>query len=263
MPERDPILPCGYELLTRAHTASVLDEACRLAGEGAPEGTLLWARSQDDCDLGPGKRWHSGRDNLHLAVVFRPDEDAPANLAQLTLLASVALGAAVAEHAPPWMALRYRWPNDVIVNEARLAAVHYRCARAADPQWAVLGVNANVASSPAELGMDATHLQEAACDIDAVDLLEGFSRHLLGWLDRWANEGPDAMLRAWRTRADDIGMPVTLVLDGRPVSGNFQGVDDSGAALVGDDGDTARRVTLDAYLREGRRGVPAASPPTA
>lgn len=260
--EREPILPVGYELAARAHSASVLEEACALAAGGAPEGTLVWARSQDDCDLGAQRRWRSGTGNLHLAIVFRPDADTPPGLAQLTLVASVALGAAVAEHAPPWMALRYRWPNDVLVNEGRFGAAHYRCERPDSPSWAVLAVNANVATSPEDPALEASNLAESGCEIDAVEMLESFARHLLTWLDRWANDGADPVLRAWRARAEDTGAPAAFSLGTRRIEGVFRGVDDAGAAVVEAADGSTHRLGLDEYLRDGHRlDRSVASPP--
>jgi BirA family biotin operon repressor/biotin-[acetyl-CoA-carboxylase] ligase len=48
-----PVLPPAYRLVVRETVGSTNDEALRLAREGAPEGTIVWALEQT---AGRGRR---------------------------------------------------------------------------------------------------------------------------------------------------------------------------------------------------------------
>src|SRR5438477_326962 len=89
-----PSLPEGFRLRRYETIGSTNDEARRLAREGAPEGTLVWADAQEAGRGRRGRPWLSPLGNLYLSLVLRPD--APSSRApQLGFVTALALGEAV------------------------------------------------------------------------------------------------------------------------------------------------------------------------
>src|SRR3954468_5499421 len=102
-----------------AETGSTNDDVAVLAREGAPEGLWLRADRQTSGKGRQGRAWQSPPGNLHASTLvrLRPD-DPPAPT--LALVAAVALHEVVTPHAP---AATIKWPNDLLVDGAKLAGI--------------------------------------------------------------------------------------------------------------------------------------------
>ncbi len=120
--ERALQTPTPYELVVVHKTDSARAHAERLAAQGADEGTLVWAKSQYE-GLGRNHRhWMSGYRNLHLALIVKPEQGFD-TVCQLSLVATICTALAIAEQAEPMEELRYRWPNDVLLNRGKVAGL--------------------------------------------------------------------------------------------------------------------------------------------
>lgn len=239
-------IPPLYELVTRDSVDSAVSEAKRLALSGAEEGTLVWVNKQT---AGRGRldhQWLSEPGNLHCAIVLQPNE--PIAIAgQINYVAAVSLATAIANHVTPMTELRYRWPNDLLLNNLKVAGILL------DPcsvnngivESMVLGVNANVKSHPKQLDDRAANMQDDGFSktTDA-ELLESFSRNFLSWINRWAEEGFAAIGKAWIQRTDGIGQPIELQLANEVISGEFEELDSKGALVIKLADDTRRKVTV-------------------
>jgi len=251
-----PSLPIPYTLVELERAESALEAACRLAREGAEEGTLVHVREESAPRGRLGGPWWSAPGNLHCALVLEPEGDARA-AGELGLIGVVALGTAVAGLLSPLVSLRYRWANDVLVNGAKAATVSLAGPATENGvlPWLVLGVRANVAVCPEETGFPATSLTEVEGEVEFghAELLEGFAREFLAWINRWAEAGLGTVLEAWRPRAEGIGEPTALRLSGGRVEGTVSGVDEAGSLLL-ETSAGVRTVTLNEFF-----AVPAAT----
>jgi BirA family biotin operon repressor/biotin-[acetyl-CoA-carboxylase] ligase len=213
--------------LPRVHlrrTDSTNDRAGELARAGAPHGTLVTAGEQRAGRGRQGRRWTAPPDTAVLmSLVLREPREA------LPLAAAVA----VCEALP--VAAAIRWPNDVLVEDRKLAGILVE----GRPQegWGVLGVGLNVTTSgfPAELRETATSLRLEGVETTTDAVLGA----LMGALDGWLRRPLDEVLDAWRERD---------ALHGRRIrwaegDGTAAGVDDDGSLLVDTEGG---RVTLHA-----------------
>jgi BirA family biotin operon repressor/biotin-[acetyl-CoA-carboxylase] ligase len=224
-------IPPLYELISYDTVDSVVEEAKRLARQGVEEGTLVWARQQTAGRARLGRRWLSSPGNLYCALVLRPEE--PVALAvQVSYVAAVSLAAAISNLAPPLIEVRFRWPNDVLLYDAKAAGIWLEAPPAANDryEWLVLGIAVNVESAPEELDPPATSLWlEGAPEVTVSGLLEVFSRHFLSWINRWAEEGFKPIHRAWSIRPHGLGQPMTLELGSERLRGKFVELDEQGA----------------------------------
>ena len=225
-------IPPHYELSSYDSVDSVVEEAKRLAQQGAEEGTLVWAQRQTVGHGRLGRPWHSLPGNLYCALILRPEE--PALLAvQVSYVAAVSLAAAISNLAPPLVEVGFRWPNDVLLYDAKVAGIWLEAAPAVNDRydWLVLGTAVNVENAPDDLDPPATSLWlEGAPEVTVNGLLEVFSRHFLSWINRWSDEGFKPVHRAWSIRPHGLGQPLAVQLESEQLRGTFVELDEQGAA---------------------------------
>ncbi len=130
------------ELAAYESVTSTMDVAHRLASDGAAAGTIVLADTQTAGRGRSGRRWSSAPGaGVWLTAVERPRD--PAALDVLSLRVGLALAEALDPFAD--VAIRLKWPNDLFVEERKLAGVlvetRWRDGRA---EWVAIGVGVNV-----------------------------------------------------------------------------------------------------------------------
>ncbi len=210
---------CGELGLPRLHlrrTDSTNAQARRLAERGAPHGLLVTAGEQTEGRGRQGRTWTApaGRSLLCSLVVRDPPRLLP-----------LASGVAVAELCGERAAIK--WPNDVLLDERKVAGILVE----GRPQsrWAVLGIGINVAvreeDLPAELRGTAGSL---GLEPDAI---EPTLARLLALLERWAYAPEPDVLAAVSTRDALRGRPVRWAAG----AGTGAGIDEQGRLVVDTD----------------------------
>ncbi len=216
------------------------------AGAGAGEGAVLVAEAQTAGRGRLDRRWASPpRAGLTFSVLLRPGGVPATLLGWLPLLAGVAAAATLRRVTAVDAVLK--WPNDVLVGDAKLGGILAERTGTA----VVLGLGINVWQGRADLPPDvaATSLALAAAGgaglADAggpglrerllTDLLDGLSRRYLAWRDQASPGDADAcgLRREYLRRCATLGRPVTVTMPGaEPVTGTAAGVDQTGRLEV-------------------------------
>lgn len=204
-----------------ARTDSTNTRARELAAAGAPHGTVVTAAEQTAGRGRQGRTWTApaGKALLYSALLRPLDE----RHLMLPLAAPLAVCAA-AEELRPGVECRVKWPNDIWLDERKLAGVLIE----ARPQdgWAVIGIGLNLSISrdefPADLRDRATSLY--ASSEGSLAAAAVLSHHLTHWVEAEA----EAVLTAWRERDALRGREVSW----EGGSGVADGVDDRGFLLV-------------------------------
>lgn len=171
-------------------TDSTNDRARELAISGAVSGTVVTAGAQTAGRGRHGRRWAAPAGKALLcSVILRPLE---AHQSLLPLAVPLAVCEAAEALAPVRCAVK--WPNDVWVDERKLAGV---LIEARPPEWAVIGVGLNLSVAPDEFPTDlrwpATSLGHGVAADDAL-------LALLAALRRWVDAGPDEVVAAFGER---------------------------------------------------------------
>ena len=235
--QRALVVPGGLwrRLDVKTETGSTNADVAEAARRGEPEGLIVVAEQQV---AGRGRRdrqWVSPpRAGLTLSVLLRPGDGVPNRTwGWLPLLAGVALREAVARIAEVESALK--WPNDLLVQDAKCAGILAEVAGDA----VVLGIGLNVTTRPDELPVtDATSLQIAgATSTDRDPLLRALLRGLERWYEGWRGSGGDAemcgLLGAYRRGCATIGREVRVILPGgADLVGEAATVDGDGQLVI-------------------------------
>ena len=228
-------LPPAYRLIAMDSVGSTNDEAKKLADAGAEEGTLVWALEQTKGRGRHGRTWASPRGNLYLSLVLRP-ECALAEAAQLGFVAALAVGKGIGAVAPPLLEVTYKWPNDVLVHDRKVAGLllESKTSAAGDLEWLVLGVGVNVQSHPDDARFPATNMifEGVGPDVDVTMVLQAFCRHFLTLVNRWTEDGFAPIRALWLAHAHGLGKTIEVSLGTETLRGTFRELDETGAMIL-------------------------------
>lgn len=220
----DPLIKVVGEI---ASTNSALLE--RLAqGEAPAEGHWLVADRQTAGRGRAGRAWTGGFGNFmgSTAAALRDGEALPQTLA---LVAGVSVQRALMAVAPQLSGLALKWPNDLLVDEAKLGGILLERQR----DTVVVGIGINLAQAPEVPGRKTVSLgalgHAVSRDAFASALAACWAEDLTAW-----HAGGWPMLReAWLARALPKGtlLGVNLAEEGH-VIGGFAGLEPDGAVLL-------------------------------
>jgi len=225
-------------------------EAKRLAEQGAPDGTIVWAKRQTAGRGRRGRDWVSSEGNLFFSILLRlpyPME----TMTQLSFVAANAVADAVQVAAPRGSFVNVKWPNDVLLEGQKISGILMEGEPDADTgsfKWLVLGIGVNIASHPVveARAYPATSLAAQGVEGDGLDvtaMLDTLAKRFLAGLATWRNLGFGPIRRHWLARAKGIGGPVTVRLPNETIEGVFGALDENGALVLHLDGEPNRRIT--------------------
>lgn len=229
-----PRLAPFFDLIALDTVTSTNDEAVVLAAKGARAGTVVWARSQTKGRGRRGRSWSSPEGNLYLSLILRPGREAR-RAAELAFLAAIAIGEGIAPLIPPSVTIRYKWPNDVLLNGRKVAGILLETSLGPKGglDWLAVGVGVNLRDFPKGADYAATSLlAEGAEGLEPGRVLECFCQAFLTEYERWRDEGFAGVRQRWLGRAAGIGELIEVRLDGETLSGIFAGLDGAGALIL-------------------------------
>jgi BirA family biotin operon repressor/biotin-[acetyl-CoA-carboxylase] ligase len=142
--------------------------------------------------------------------------------------------------------LRLKWPNDVLIGQAKCAGILPECVSGADSRnvTAVIGIGINLAWHPADIGRPATHLAAHGVDVRPDAVLQALALAMQTWIDTWQGGAHFARVRAaWLERAGPVGEAATVDTGAERIAGTFLDLDGDGALLLRDAHGLQRKVT--------------------
>jgi BirA family transcriptional regulator, biotin operon repressor / biotin---[acetyl-CoA-carboxylase] ligase len=235
-------LPAGYRLVAYDSVGSTNDVARELANRGAAD-VVVWALQQTAGRGRRGRAWLSPPGNLYASFVLRPDFP-PARAAQLGFVAALAVGDALAGVVPANRKLACKWPNDVMVEDRKIAGILVETETGAGGLEAVVvGIGINLAAAPLATETPAISVAALGCACPAPGVvLERLAAHFDIWLERWRRAGFAPVRKAWRAAAAALGQPIRVRLEGIELHGRFRDLDEEGGLLL-ETADGLRRIS--------------------
>ncbi|MEZ5708833.1 MAG: biotin--[acetyl-CoA-carboxylase] ligase [Blastomonas sp.] len=224
---------------TVEHTASTNADMLERAGQGAPEGLWLRALRQTGGRGRMGREWKSPEGNLFASTIVRLAANDPAAQG-LAFVAGLAAHDAIASFLPEPVAPVLKWPNDVLVNGAKICGILLE--RRDDAVIAGFGIN--VAVAPEVPGRQTVALAEYDRDADAGAVLERLADGFARMLAEWRQSGLPMLLQRWQRHAHRPGQPLMVTIgEGQALSGVYDGLDDDGALRLRLENGSVRIVT--------------------
>lgn len=214
-------------------------------GDALGEGHWLVALAQSAGRGRQGRQWQSPSGNFHgsTLVRLRAGDPPPQTLA---LVAAIAAHDAVRVASEGRVSPPIKWPNDLLVDGAKLAGILLE--RSGDAVIAGIGVNLAQAANLADRRTVALANLGVAVTVEAFAgmLAECFAAAL----GKWRSEPLTPTIAAWVARAHPRGTPLTLT-EGPDagLTGAFDGLEEDGSLrLALADGRTLRIVAGEVSL---------------
>jgi len=235
--------PPGYALLELDEIDSTNQEAKRRAAAGVTSPLWIMAVRQSEGRGRRGNAWQSLAGNLAATLLIRPERRA-AECAQLSFAAALAVSDMLARFAPH-AGLGLKWPNDVLADGRKIAGILLESESRSDGMaaWLAVGIGVNLAAFPDDVDFPATSLAVQGIlpptPRDAMlDLAAAFAK----WYEVWRTQGFSPVREAWLARASGLGSRIRARLTNEEITGVLQGIDESGALLLGLPGGTTRII---------------------
>lgn len=243
-----------FDVDSLAECASTNTLLLERADRGAPAGSVIVTDRQLAGRGSRGRRWIASPEaSLTFSLLWR-FAGGMERLAGLSLAAGVAVVRALS--ALGAIGVKLKWPNDILLADAKLGGILVELQSSGDSSLAVIGIGINLQLPPAGQAGEVFALPPAALDQllqpppERHRLLAQLLIELAGTLDLFADDGFGALraqwmaVHAWQDRAVD------LLRDGRVVSaGVCRGADVDGALLVESGGVVRRCLSGDVSLR--------------
>lgn len=224
-------------VIAMPRTTSTMDVAHELAADGAPAGSVVVADEQTAGRGRGGKRWTSAPgQGVWVTTIERPRD------AEALAVLSLRIGLSAARALEPMAArpIGIKWPNDLLVEGAKLAGILVEARwREGAPEWIAIGIGVNVRSAP---GAGSAALAEGASRLAVLDaLLPAIASAAIA-------SGPLSAAELGAIEARDVARSRLV---GSPASGRVEGISTAGELLVrGDDGGLQRCRSGSLIFRE-------------
>ena len=247
----------GSIFSSHIHYQSSIDStntvAKALAGQGAPEGTLVITEEQTAGRGRRGKSWVSPPGaNLLFSVLLRPAMEGD-RVFVLTMV--LALAALKAVKKVTGVKAMIKWPNDLYVGMRKLAGVLTEFSvKGKNVEWAVVGMGINVGwhpETPEGGGAPATSLleetgQRLSRNDLLLEILKGFE---VSYRDV-VRGSMRALYEEWNQNCLVLGHSVVVTSEREQIEGRALCIDDFGALIIEEaDGHQRRILTGDVSLR--------------
>ncbi len=238
------ILPPEIHLISLDEVDSTNAEVRRRAEAGAPEGTLISARSQTAGRGRRGRRWESPEGNLYMSLLLRPAQPID-EAARLSFVAAISLGDVLVAAAPRRVKITHKWPNDIMANGRKCMGMLLESSAGAGGrlEWLVLGIGVNLVAHPENTSWPATNLaEEGVRNLTPAVVMRRFVHRFFAWRGVWQAQGFAPVREAWLARAQGRGEEIEVRTGSEVLTGIFDDIAADGALLLRQK-DGTRRIT--------------------
>jgi len=222
--------------------------------DGMASGAVCLAEQQQAGRGRHGRRWISPYgSNIYLSLLWR-FELAPMQLSGLSLAAGIAVLRTLQQFGASEAGLK--WPNDILYRQRKLAGLLLEVAGESEgPAQVVLGVGLNT-----HLGEQGAAIDQPWIDLASISGVRRYRRNelvarllegLVETIDRYAKEGLQPFIPAWRQADLMLDQQVVVRNAERAISGRHRGIDESGALLLESDGELRSFYAGEVSLRTG------------
>ncbi len=235
----------GWRRLDLMSVGSTNSEAMTLAHDGDPGHLWITAGEQLSGRGRRGRGWTSPPGNLYASALMI-DPAPPAALSSLPLVVAVAVRDAIAACGLPEGAqLKIKWPNDILLNDAKCCGMLLESQNLRGGSIAVVfGCGINIVTYPDPGLYSATALNREGIAATPETLFLHLARAFDDALALWdCGRGIGAIRERWLADAQGIGEAITVNLANERVEGLFEGIDPHGILLLRTGNGTLRPIS--------------------
>ncbi len=209
--------------------------AKRLAQEGATEGSLIIAEEQSGGRGRHGRRWISPKGASILASIILRPNILPHQVTQLAILGAVSVADSITQVTG--MKAELRWPNEVLLNNKRVAGILTEFGAELDEvNFVILGIGINVnfaLTEFPEVADEATSLStETGGRVSRVELLQILLEQIENNYGLLKEGKFHQICQRWNALCWNLGKWVQATSVDSRQGGILKGIDDSGCLIM-------------------------------
>ncbi len=219
-----------------AEVTSTLDVARDQAAQ-YPNPTWFTATRQTASRGRRGRPWVAPEGNFYGTLAL-PCSD-PTRASLRSFVAALALHDALRAVMGEGPKLALKWPNDVLLNNGKVAGILLESLTQGAQMWGVaVGIGVNLIAAPQMEQVETGAVYPVSVKGESgVDITpEAFLSHLAHAFNHWDGQfgqyGFAPIRTAWLTRAARLGETITARLPGEEITGRFDTVDENGFLLL-------------------------------
>jgi BirA family biotin operon repressor/biotin-[acetyl-CoA-carboxylase] ligase len=222
----------GQKVVVYNSTASTNDIAAQYAKNKNNDGIVVLAEEQVQGRGRSGNKWVAGKSDSVICSILLTDCGINAELLSLTI--AVATAEAIGKCAKA--EAKIKWPNDIILNNKKVAGILVESKKANKYTAYVIGIGINCHQSkldfPAELRKIATSIDiETGGQIDRISLIKRLLTSIDNWLDI-AEQNKEEIIEHWRQLSTQLGQRVALIYNKKKFAGNCIGIDPENGLIL-------------------------------
>ncbi len=238
------------QLVRLQSTNSTNEEGFRLHAAGKRAPFWVTAEEQTRGRGRSGREWHSPQGNLYLTCLLA-DPAPPGKLSQLGFVAGVALIDALiaCTHST---CFHLKWPNDVLVDGAKLAGLLLETRHQNDARAVVIGWGVNIETAPNNPAYRTIALKSILSSANTETLRQQLMKAFIERFRQWDKGKNFAAIRdVWLQFALPPGTPLAIHASAsEKIEGVFETIDEDGSLLLKTPFDTKRILAGDVILPE-------------
>jgi BirA family transcriptional regulator, biotin operon repressor / biotin---[acetyl-CoA-carboxylase] ligase len=181
-----------------------------------------------------GRTWVSKRGNLYATLLLT--NPCPLDvMPELCLVAGVALHQALTTHVPSLEPrLKLKWPNDIMLDDAKLAGILIESEQFPVGKCAVaIGIGVNVMDAPVLTDRETAALKNVSEAVSTSEIFSALQSSMSKALHQWdRGRGFDQVREAWMKHAWMRGQMITLEAGQETRCGILEGIDLHGALCI-------------------------------
>lgn len=224
----------GKRIYAYEEVGSTNDIAWELAGQGEPEGSVVFAESQTKGRGRLKRQWFSpSRKGLWFSVILKPDLT-PNYAPMITAVSAVATARAIAKYTG--LSVWIKWPNDIYINGKKAGGILTELNTELDTiKFVILGIGINVNVDNFSIETATSLMIEGGKFYSRIEL----AKEILISLEYYYKLKWDYIITEWKNLSLVSGKRVRV----GEIEGQAQGIDEQGALILRLDDGFIKHIT--------------------
>jgi BirA family biotin operon repressor/biotin-[acetyl-CoA-carboxylase] ligase len=215
----------GKKVIVYNATASTNDVAAEYARNKNNDGLVVLAEEQQAGRGRGGNKWVSSHGDSVLCSILLTECTIPSELLSLTCAVATAEAIGKCSKAEA----KIKWPNDILLNEKKVAGILIETKKANKLTAYVIGIGINCHQSkldfPAELRKTATSIDiETGSVTDRISLIKRLITSFEQWLET-AEQNKEEVIERWRKLSTQLNRRIAIIYNRKRFEGNCIGID--------------------------------------
>lgn len=224
-----------FIILNFDEATSTNDLAFKLIAENRAQNySIITANSQTKGRGRHDRSWSSPVGNIYLSLILQFEK--PHRVTDYSFLTACVIGNVLRSYG---IETKYKWPNDIILNDKKLAGILLQFQKINNIYNLVIGVGVNLVSSPDYAASLADY------KISKEDFIKRFGEEFSSCQNQYQQFGFITIKDQWKSRAYKIGKNVRL---SNGMEGTFSDIDKDGNLMLLDGAGKIQKILTEEIL---------------